>query len=270
MKAGEVLLISGIIVIAVGLAWLILGIQVTDLGPGSIAPGSSSNLPQTNSPPNTTGTIPEGTLTSTPTARPSPTLSSDEIRQHFLDLAFGAGNANLERWDAVRNNGRIVISVTGNRDADTSLLENTVREFNDLSRTNQISTQIKQTPTGDIMLKFIPESAMSGIPLNTSERQTNREIITDGVTLAKITKGVIYINANLRGDERNHTIIRTLYHELGAVGETNAYSDSLFFSGANTNTNLTALDREAIRILYSNSLTPGMNAGAVKDILYIR
>jgi hypothetical protein len=268
MKAGEVFLISGIIVIAVGLAWLVLGLQVTDLGPGSIVP--SSNLPPVNLPPNTTGSLPDGSPTGTPTARPSPTLSSDEIRQHFLDLAFGAGNANLERWDPTRNNGRIVISVTGNRGADTSLLENAVREFNDLSRTNQVSTQIKQTPTGDIMLKFIPESAMSGIPLNTSERQTNREITADGVTIAKITKGVIYINANLKGDERNHTILRTLYHELGVVGETNAYPDSLFFSGANTNTNLTILDREAIRILYSNSLTAGMSAGAVKDILYIR
>ena len=264
MKAGVALIVSGIIIIAIGLAWIIIGSPAVDMGLGNVSPGQ-------HQPAATISPVPTGTTAAgTPTQQTAIPLSADEIKLHFIDLAFGAGNAHLERWDAAQNNGRIVISVTANRDDDIRLLESTVREFNAVSRTNQISTQIKEGSTGDITIKFIPESGMGGIPLNTTEGLASREFVKDGVTLAKITGGTIYVNADLKGDARGHTLIRCLLHELGFFGSSDAYPDSLFSSADNTNTRLSEIDKKAIELMYGNSLTPGMSAGDVKSILYIR
>ena len=58
--------------------------------------------------------------------------------------------------------------------------------------------------------------------------------------------------------------MRSLDHELGVTGETDKYPDSLFYSGENTNVNLTYADRGAIAILYGPGLSPGMTADDVK------
>jgi len=187
-----------------------------------------------------------------------------------MDLAFGAGNANLERLDARKNNGRIIISVTANHNTDVPLLENAARVFNSMSQTNQISEQIKQGSSGDITIKFIPESGMSGIAINASESRSAREFKINNTVAAKIARGTVYINADLKGNVRNYTLIRTLFYELGFVGDSDMYTDSVFSSGQTTNTNLTYADQKAIEIMYSNSLTPGMTLNDVKNTVYLR
>jgi len=269
MKAGWGFIVSGIIILAIGLVWLFLGMPSAEPGPQIPSPGSL--LPTTNPTPVMTEVPTKVATTATPVVQTTVVPSADAVRLHVLDLAFGAGNANLERWSATQNNGRIVISVMANRDADVSLLEKAVQEFNTLSRTNQISTQIKDgSATGDIVIKFVPDSGMSAIPLNMSESLTNREFTKNGIPVAKITRGTIYINTDLKGDERDHMILRSLYYELGVVGDSDTYPDSLFYSGENTNTSLSTIDKEAIRTLYGIGFTPGMSATDVKNLLYLR
>jgi len=279
MKAGWAFLLSGILIIAIGLAWIFTGWSAgtstsspdqsssPSFFPGfpSLGPSAGEGAVATRTP-----VTPTPTVLETPAPQNTPAISSDDIKLHFLDLAFGAGNANLERWNATDNNGRIVISLTANNNADTRLLENAAREFNSISKTNQISEMIKQGGTGDITIKFIPENGMEGIAINASDGRTSREFSIDGVTAAKISRGSVYINANLKGDVRNHTLIRSLFYELGVVGDSDTYPDSVFYSGDNTNTNLTYVDKKAIEIMYGSGLTPGMSANEVKGIIYIR
>lgn len=279
MKSGWTLILVGIIIIVLGFAWIILGWPASDMIPGgnpmgSESPGSTPPAIQNNSPtgtaPTGTGPAPSGAVTITPAAERTLEISSDDLRLHFLDLAFGAGNAYLSRWDPTKNNGRIVISVNGNHDSDALLLENAARVFNNMSKTNQISEQIKQGSTGDITIKFIPESGMSGIAINTSEDRTTREFNINDTAVAKISKGTIYIDANLKGDVRNYTLMRTLFYELGFVGDSDMFQDSVFSSGQITNTNLTYADQKAIEIMYAGSLTPGMTLNDVKSAVYLR
>jgi hypothetical protein len=264
MKAGWAFLLSGIFIIAIGVALIIVGWPPNEPIPSVINPAPTLSSITNETP------VPSETTTISPTPTPTITISSDAIKLHFLDLAFGAGNAYLERWNATDNNGRIVISVTASNDADTLLLANAVRQFNSMSQTNTLSGQIKQDSTGDISIKFIPADGMEGIAMNASSSQATREFTIDGATAAKITRGSIYINANLKGDVRNHTLIRSLFYELGVVGNTDTYPDSVFYSGDNTNVNLTYADLKAIEIMYGAGLAHGMSVTDVKKVVYIR
>lgn len=269
MKAGWGFIISGIIIIAIGIVWLFFGMSAPDIGQGITTTVTLPQVLPTSIPPTTVPVtvVPTGTAVVTESATPS----ADAAKLHFLDLAFGAGNPYLERWSEAQNNGRIVISMVGNRDTDAMAVQTAIQEFNSLSRTNQISTQVKQgSATGDIVFKFVTEDGMSAIPLNTSESLTNKEFVQGGRSVAKVTLGTIYINNDLKGDERSHVILRSLFYELGLVGVTDLYQDSLFYSGTNSTKTLSLIDREAIRLLYGTSMKPGMTANEVRGLLFVR
>lgn len=267
MKAGWAFLLTGIIIIAIGIAWIIAGwpagepfLPVIDHEPELPAlPRETTGVPPF--------TIPAESLTPAST----PIITSDAIKLHFLDIAFGGENARLWRWDATYNNGRIIVAVNGNSDTDILQLETAAREFNSVSQTNKVSERIKQgSGEGDITIKFVPESGMDGIAINTSESMPTKELTVNDIIAAKITRGTIYINANLKGDVRNHTLIHSFFYELGAVGDTDTYPDSVFYRGNNTNANLTYADKGAIGILYGSGLAQGMTMSDVREIVYIR
>jgi hypothetical protein len=275
MKTGWAFLLSGIFIIAVGVAWILMGIftpgenPVISVIPDPLSSPAGGITPDPGAP-SPAMTLPDPVKTETPSPQATAKISADELKMHFMDLAYGSGNAYLERWNATDNNGRIVLSVTANSDTDIPLLEEAAREFNSQSQTNQVSEQIKEGGNGDIAIKFIPDNGFDGIVINTSESLTNREIRAGNLTTAKITHGTIYINANLKGEQRNHTLIRSLFYELGFVGETQKYPDSLFYAGENTHVSLSDADLKAIGIMYGTGLKHGMTADEVRRLVYIR
>ena len=276
MNTGPVIFVIGLIVIAVGVTWILTGGNTGPLFPGTPMPiptatpaPAQGSLPPSGSgeqepPVQATVTVPAPA----PTPLPTQQVSSDDIKLHFMDLAFGAGTTYLERWNRPDTNGRTVISVFAGDDSDAMLLSGAAREFNSLSQTIQLSDNIKDGLSSDIAIRFIPGEGMVDILLNTSDSLTKHDVRINGSTVAEVTPGIIYIDGALRGEQRNHTLMRSLYYELGVNGETQKYPDSLFYSGENTNVNLTYADRGAIAILYGPGLSPGMTADAVKKILY--
>lgn len=265
MRSGLGFLTAGVVIIIVGIIWLVVG------GPGS-APimqelGHIQGTPQApvSTPSGPVDEPPSTAQTPPPTILPSP----DAVKLYLVDIAFGNDNINLLRWDPARNNGRIIVSVNGGNSGDLQGVLTAVRQFNSLSATNQISENIKQNSEGDLTIKFVPESGMAGLALNVSSGNALKEVTVNGITAARIVPGTIYLNTNLKGDVRNHTLIRSLFYGLGVVGDSDQYKDSLFFSGDNTNTDLTYIDQKALELLYGKRLQPGMTAGEVRDILSI-
>jgi hypothetical protein len=283
MNSSSYLFIIGLFIIAFGVAWILTGGPGADLGspvPTTPLPApdvnESASIPtpvQDTSAQPTFGAQPITPVvpvtTASPTPQPTAQISSDDIKLHFMDLAFGSDNTYLERWNATDNNGRIVISVSASDDSDITQLSNAAKEFNSISQTNQLSEMIKDGMNGNIAIKFIPDDGMSAIVLNSSVAPTNHEFLSNGSIIAKITRGVIYIDEDLKGDQRNHTLMKSLYYELGVVGETAKYPDSLFYSGDNANVNLTYADRNAIAILYGPGLYNGMTVDDIRKIMYI-
>jgi len=238
--------------------------------------------------PGTTST-PSPTLTSTPaiatTLPPSPTvavtqalpqavvttlaaITSDDITTHFLDLAFGSGNTQLYRLPnkASVNTPKNSISLFDGDASDLALIQDFVAQFNDLSATNKFSENIKSGNNADIVIQFVSSAGMDAIP---TESYT-QEYKSGGVSYAKIGPSTIYINSDLKGDIRNHIVLRSLLYVLGFRGESLKYPDSIFYYQDATNTKLSLIDQKAIQIMYSSGLYPGMTVADVRNVVYVK
>jgi len=211
-----------------------------------------------------------------PTTTPAPqSLSAEKVGDHFINVAYASTN-KIERLNYASGQDRVVISVVSPAETDIAMLEAAAKEFNSLSNTVKLSENIKESSNGDIVIKLLPASGLDAINLNevsssgsVTEALTRKELTWDGKTSAKILRGTMYINGNLKGDVRNHTIMRSLYYQLGLTGETDEYTDSLFYAADNSNAKLSPIDKKVVTMLYEPGLYNGMNMQALKQVIYI-
>lgn len=201
-------------------------------------------------------------------------LSGDDVRNHFLDIAYTSTN-RLERLDYSSDRPRVVISATSAGDDDIAVIEKTIKTFNEASKTVKFSENVKETDSGDILIKLLPEEGLKAIDLNTaadygpfSDVLSRRELYQGNVIGAKVLRGTIYVNANLKGDARKHMIVRSLMYEMGLTGETTKYPDSIFYAEENTNIEFAPVDKRAVTMLYESGFANGMNADDLRQNLY--
>ncbi|HSQ93823.1 MAG TPA: DUF2927 domain-containing protein [Methanoregula sp.] len=276
MKSSTIILILSIIVIAAGLAGC-TGSERPETPATTVptpaamttpVPTTITLTPQTSVPLTTVPT------TARPAATPSLT-SADDIRNHFLDVTYTSTN-RLERLNYSATKPRVVVSVISASDDDIAVIETAARAFNDASPTVKISENIKENENADLFIKFLSQDGLAVINLNEvpvagpfPEALTRRELYQDGEPAAKIVRGTIYINANLRNEARNHVLVRSLMYEMGLTGESTRFPDSVFYAGENTNTELTPADRKIISMLYAQGFSNGMNMEDLKKVIYL-
>lgn len=285
MKGSTVFLVSALIVIAVGLAWIMSGGMY---GPaqGTVPPApvtativieipvAATAIPQTPVP--APPPAPAEPSATTPRVTVTPFLASaNDIRDHFLDVAYSSTN-RLERLDYSAARPRVVISAVSAGREDIALIEKIAKDFNDASPTVELSENIKETGTGDLLIKFLPEDGLSAVRLSETPAAgtlsgvlTPKELYQGTVLAAKIQRGTIYINANLKGDARRHALVRSMMYQMGLTGETTRFPDSVFYAGENTNTDLSPLDRKVVAMLYGDNFYNGMTVEELRKIVYI-
>jgi hypothetical protein len=279
MKSSSIFLILGIIIVSVGLAWIISG----GMGGPAAVPVPRTTVPTTvpsvqETPvavPVTTAATAAPTVTTTRIATTVTSVSGDDIRNHFLDIAYTSTN-RLELLDAYSARSRIILSAISASDEDIAVIEKTAKNFNEASTTVKLSENVKETDKADILVKFLPEEGLKAIDLNTapdsgtfSDVLTRRELYQGDVLAAKILRGTVYINANLKGDAKKHVLVRSLMYEMGLTGETTRYPDSIFYAEENTNVNFAPIDTKAIAMLYNSGFSNGMTGEDLRRIIYI-
>jgi hypothetical protein len=185
-----------------------------------------------------------------------------------MDVAFGSGTTQLDRLahNSTGPKQLVTLSLFNGNDADMALLGSFITEFNDLSGTNQFSENIKTTSNANIVIQFVAQTGMDAI----SSDSYTKEFKSGSVSYAKIGSGTIYVNDNLKGDVRNHIILRSLLYELGCKGETLKYPDSMFYYDDNTNIRLSLIDKKAVQIMYGAGLYRGMTVADVKNVVNVR
>jgi Protein of unknown function (DUF2927) len=279
MKSSTMLLVLGGIIIAVGLAWIISG---------GIAAPAATNVPQTTITKTVPATVAETTViipTTTAAAATAATttsagpvvtaISADDITSLFLDVAYTSTN-RLERVNYNSAKPRLTVVALSASNDDIALIEKTAKEFNEASQTVKISENIKESGTGDIYIKYLPEDGLSAITLSTiadsgtlTDALTRRELYQGNRIGAKVMRGTVYINANLKDRERKHMVIRGLLYQMGMTGDTTKFSDSVFYAGENTNTDLTSSDKRVINILYQSAFYNGMTMEELRKYVYL-
>jgi hypothetical protein len=189
-----------------------------------------------------------------------PHITSDEIKTHFLDIALGVESFGI--------NKRIPkdISMDSSIASDRELVQNFILEFNDLSTSQNIFENIKTGTMGDLKIHFVNQEGMKYLPSDHKKFKSN-DIIN---AIIDSDNNLIYINNDLIGDKRNHTILRSLYYSIGVKGDTLAYPDSLFYYADNNNTQLTLLDKKAIEILFGKGIWNGMYVDDIKQVIYLK
>ncbi len=201
--------------------------------------------------------VPQITSTAPLTAVQTPrAITSDDIKTHFMELAFGVETYRISKKIPYE------ISTGSASHSDKEVIQNFILEFNNLSKFDHISENIRDGTTGDLKIKFIPQEGMKDI--------SGKEFNSNGITTAKIGLDTIYINNNLKGDQRNHTILRSLYFVCGIKGDTFAYPDSLFYYDDNNNTRLTLIDKKAVEIFYGAGVYNGMSVDDIKKVIYLK
>jgi hypothetical protein len=134
-------------------------------------------------------------------------ITSDDVTQHFMDIAFGSGNTQLDRlaYNPTNQKPRDTLTIFNGNSDDMVLLESFISEFNDLSATNQFSENIKTTSTADMVIQFVSQTGMDAI----LKDSYSKEFKSGTISYAKVGPGIIYINNNLRSDLRDHIILRS-------------------------------------------------------------
>jgi hypothetical protein len=239
---------------------------VQNTNPGTMITAGQSPVPSTA----VTTPVPSAvsTTVTAPTISQPPQLTSDDVNNHFMDLAFGGGNIYLERITTSPN--PITFSISGGLDSDKVTIEEFFKEFNELSQSVKLFENLKEGTSGQIQMKFLSPEGLEAIDMKSSNPWLNKEFKKDGVTYAKVKDNQIYINSGLQGDTRKHYILLALLFELGFKGETLKYPDSIFYYQGNDVINLSLVDVKAAQIMYGLGLYNGMTVDDVKKRIFLK
>jgi cell division septation protein DedD len=200
--------------------------------------------------------------TATPTATSTPKIYSyADIGNHFLEIAFGPDNNVIQK----STKDRLTISCQGVYDAtDITLIKDFIKQFNDYSTTTKIAESVDINSPADIALNFLPDASLKQIKSD-PETFVNKNLETGTYYFVSHDTNT-YVNSELKGDERKQWVLRAILYNLGFLGETAKYSDSLFYTGTNKVTRLSDIDLKALQLMYGKKINNGMTRSSAKTI----
>ncbi len=181
-------------------------------------------------------------------------FTSAEINQHINAIASGKTKIQKPALQIMS------IAITGDNNAnDTVIVEQFITQFNNYSMTNKFHSTIKPGEMADVVLVFLPQSSLKnilesesfkGATLSKNPKTGIINYIQQTITIQYITKEMIYINSDLNDETRTHWILRSLLYKLGFTGESNDFSDSIFYSYSDNTTQLSELDLKVLELMY--------------------
>jgi hypothetical protein len=201
----------------------------------------------------------------TPSIQPAVQITKDDIKQHFMDTAFGPGSNFLYRQP---NRYSLSIGINSDEnltlDSDHQALRNFIQDFNSYSKTITLREDTWDT-NADLKMNIVSHGVFENIhsPAIISH---NNVIYAKGEYPDSLE--TIYITADLKGNERNYTIVKSLLLWLGFRGETLRYNDSIFSAGNYDNQNLSYIDKKAIEIMYGPDMFHGMTVQNANSVLF--
>lgn len=200
--------------------------------------------------------------TPAPAATPAATASADASTEYFLELAFSAeygGDGILCRWEAP-----ISIEVHGNPTReDLATLQALLDDFPQVPGLPPVR---RVAGGGNVQLFFVPLEGLGNVVPGYVPGNW-------GFFYTLYDKGVIHsawvgIATDVTDQaQRNHLILEEMTQMLGLFSDSNRYEDSIFYGPWTQTQQLSSLDWEVLRLLYSARLKPGMTRSEARAAL---
>lgn len=202
---------------------------------------------------------------------PAPTyVPIKEINKHFLTIAFSEYNGVVLRQE---RKTPISVSLFGNvTKEDVVVVEQFIRDFNRVSKTQKLYGNIKYGEDADLWINIFHEPELHSLEKdfkgNDQVQYVHYEtLFSDTILYSVDFSGQVYVNGDLPREKRNHYIIRALMSFMGITGEATD-EDSFFYPGNTEQANLTDSDWKAVMILYGPSMKYNMTMSDAKNRLY--
>jgi hypothetical protein len=199
-------------------------------------------------------------------------ITTADINRHFFTVAFGPDNTKIKKRAPEKT--LLSMAVMGNyEDNDTALLQQFIVQFNNYSSTDKFHSDMKSEDKASIVIVFSPESTLEnvadvgGMVISKDPKSGVIRYLHIIETTQFVSKDVIYINSELKGERRTHWILRGLLDDLGFTGETYDYPDSIFYAGSENTTCLSDIDWKVVQLMYGLKITPGLTSDRVKAML---
>ncbi|MGB7787442.1 hypothetical protein, partial [Methanoregula sp.] len=207
----------------------------------------------------------------TPTPSPTPQgYSSADIGNHLIEIAFGPDNNVIQKPAGAL----LTVTYSGTyTDSDVALLNNFTSQFNDYSSTTKLSENVNFNSGADIWLVFLPVTSLNQISVDNTttvdeDFQTGTIYFIQTPYYSGVKAGAkTYVNADLTGNVRQRWILRALLYNLGFLGETAKYPDSLFYDGTNNVTQMNTIDLDALQLMYGRKIANGMTKANVRTTI---
>lgn len=198
------------------------------------------------------------------------------IGMHLLDISYGRDNDKLLTLQ--KDKKYMIWFDAGYTADDISHVLSFARMFNNLSATTQfedewvmkgvLKNNYETVPYYYYNVRILPDEFLKNYEKDTFQPAREEKLYDDqGRLIGFLSDGAVLLWDGLSTEERQYQITRALFWHLGLHGETDTDPDSFFTAGGLRTSELSEMDREAIRLLYGGRLKMGMTAQEVKDTL---
>jgi hypothetical protein len=185
--------------------------------------------------------------------------------EYFTEIALGAEFGDetpvIKKWvDDIR------IKVDGEpTEEDLQTVNNIIKDLNEIIIGIKIKLVDKKA---NLTITFSPESDFSSIDSNYVPTDFGFFWALwhdDNFTIYDAS--ILISSVDITQKARSHLIREELTQSLGLMNDSNKYKDSVFFQEWTDIVEFSEIDRSVIKLLYINSVKPGMTKEQVRKIL---
>jgi hypothetical protein len=185
------------------------------------------------------------------------TQNQQEIQDYFNQVAYGSDEMPGERTNKITKWDKdIKLFIDGNYTTqDLITIKNLLTELNSLIAPIKM-TIVKNKSESNSIVYFGDFNTFNARHLNNS----NAHVDCNGYCLIYgfdentiITETKIFIRTGTSNLDKKHAIIEEITQSLGLAHDSYTYEDSMFYEGYTTTQQLSKLDKELIKMLYSDN-----------------
>ncbi|MBM3454209.1 MAG: DUF2927 domain-containing protein [Bacteroidetes bacterium] len=185
------------------------------------------------------------------------TQTQQEIQDYFNQVAYGSDETPGEKANKITKwYSDIKIFLDGNYTSqDITTIKNLLNELNPLIAPLKM-TIVKNKSESNSIVYFGDFKTFNSRHLDNSNAYINCNgycLIYGFDEITIITNTKIFIRTGTSALDKKHAIIEEITQSLGLANDSWTYEDSMFYEGYSTTQQLSKIDKEVIKMLYTDS-----------------